>query len=530
VGNWVFDQDKARRPAEWMEAYITYPDGPQGGEYIEVLPYMREITEQAFGWVDKETGRQKYSVIYVEVPRGNAKSTYGSAIALYLLSAFNERAREVYCCAGSRDQATKVFDPAKIMATSDADLASMLKVLEAQKKIQDLENFGFLKATAAEGFKQHGHKTNGCIFDELHVQPNSNLWDAMITSMTKKFNPMMWVFTTAGQNGTFAKEIHDYAVKVRDGLIEDENWLVRIFSAPEDADYFDEDTWKAANPAWDIINKDAFRATALTAQNNPLFLNTFLRYHLNIWTGSTKAFIPLKDWDNCNHGPLDFNDYKGRKCYAGIDYGSKRDLSSFTLLFPPQEGVPRTTVFTWGWCPLDTVNAREKSENVNYPLWVEQGLIMATPGNIQDQRAIREFVAEKLSHVDLQAMGFDKWRMETFIVQLAEDLKVDLTADDSIMRQTPQGYKLTGAIETLYMKVMDGDFSHGGNKVLRWQIDNFSVQESSSGDNRKKPVKRTDKSKIDGVISILLCLYEWLEDEIETPEEVSWMLKPQIDD
>src|SRR5690606_34550299 len=140
-----------------------------------------------------------------------------------------EGAAELYACAGSTAQARKLFDPAKIMVTNSTDLSSVLKV--QRSSIIDQDTWSSFQVVSAEGKLQHGHKPHGIFFDELHVQPNDKLWEAFTTAMKKRNQPMMWVFTTAGVAGSFAEEIHDYAIKVRDGVIEDETFLPFIFAA-----------------------------------------------------------------------------------------------------------------------------------------------------------------------------------------------------------------------------------------------------------------------------------------------------------
>lgn len=233
-GRFFFDEEAADRVVEWIETYCTHTDGDQMGEPLLLEPFQKEILRTAFGWKQKSNGYRRYTRIYVEIPRGNGKSALGSAIGLYLLIGDREGAAEVYSCAGSKDQARKVFQPAKIMAENHPVLGEILKI-QAQSLV-DFESFSTFQVVSADGKLQHGHKSHGIIFDELHVQPNDELYEAFRTSMAKRKQPMLWIFTTAGLAGTFAEEIHDYAVNVRDGVFEDDGFLPFIFAADKDED------------------------------------------------------------------------------------------------------------------------------------------------------------------------------------------------------------------------------------------------------------------------------------------------------
>jgi phage terminase large subunit-like protein len=77
------------------------------------------ILTTVFGWV-KPDGKRRFRRAYIEVPRGNAKSTLSSALALYMLAADGEGGAEVYSLATTRDQARIVFGDAQTMARQSA--------------------------------------------------------------------------------------------------------------------------------------------------------------------------------------------------------------------------------------------------------------------------------------------------------------------------------------------------------------------------------------------------------------------------
>lgn len=516
-----FDEERANHAVDWIEEYCTYPDGPMAGQPLELLPYFRKIIRDAFGWVD-ENGDLKHMFIYTEVPRGNAKTVNGACIALYMAFGFPDKSRRVYMCAGSREQATEMFDPAKDMAEGDDDLNRILKVTPAYKRITDRETGSYIKAVAAEGFRQHGKKTNACMFDELHVQPNSNLWDAMKTSLTKKRNSMMWVFTTAGMTGTFAEEVHNYAIKIRDGLTVDDSWLVNIWGATPDDDPFDPAVWERVNPAWNIINHKAFASVAKTAEQHPKELNAFKRYHLNMWTGAESAFLSIYDWDNCADVGVSIDDMAGLKMYAGLDYGSSRDLTAYARFFPVQDGLDHPVVFVDFFCPEDTVYEREVSENVNYEVWVDAGLVIPTAGNFVNKDHIYDHIVADLEKYDWQCIGIDPAKTDTLRARLLQ--RYDDLDDQRLVRRTRQGEWLSSAIDELESMVVNHELRHDGNPVMRWQCDNLAVQESRTS-SRKRVIKRDGNThnKIDGFSALLNCIYEFLEDERERDEGLSDM-------
>ena len=105
-------------PADNLCAFIErlpHVKGPLAGEPIQLEPWQAFILTTVFGWV-KPNGTRRFRRSYIEVPRGNAKSTLSSAVALYMLAADREGGAEVYSLATTRDQARIVFGDAQTMA------------------------------------------------------------------------------------------------------------------------------------------------------------------------------------------------------------------------------------------------------------------------------------------------------------------------------------------------------------------------------------------------------------------------------
>lgn len=91
-------EGRSFRPADNLCAFIerlTHVKGPLAGQSITLEPWQIFILTTVFGWV-KPNGKRRFRRTYIEVPRGNAKSTLSSAVALYMLAADREGGAEVY--------------------------------------------------------------------------------------------------------------------------------------------------------------------------------------------------------------------------------------------------------------------------------------------------------------------------------------------------------------------------------------------------------------------------------------------------
>ncbi len=465
----------------------------------------------------------------MELPKGNGKSYLLSAVNLYLAFADGEHAAEVYCVAGDREQARIVFNTCKDMVEGSPKLSAVLECYK--NSIINKANLSSIKVISAEAYSKHGYRPYGICFDEMHVQPNRELYDTLTRGMIKREGSMCWMITTAGIKNTFAETIHDYANKIQTGLIEDPSWLPVIYTVPLEVDAFDEKYWKEANPGLGtILNLDNFRILAREAQNNPTALNGFRRLHLNHWTGSTEAWIPPHVFEKCNLGVVPEEDLINIPCWAGLDLASTRDLCSFSLIWElPNKNKKKEKdpdfIYLWRcwfWCPEDTVLERTLKENVNYEQWVNEGYIFTTPGNAVDHTYIEKFIIEMHEKYGF-SLGFDPWNAD----QLAARL---YTNNDIKVRKIPQNIsKLSGPAKWLESRVIQQEINYEGNPVLPWQMDNVEISRDSN--DNIKPHKGKSKGKIDGIYSCITAIAEMMEckkeeeKEIDFKNVVSWIGK-----
>ncbi|ANY62223.1 hypothetical protein MA05_09145 [Comamonas aquatica] len=81
---------------------LPHIKGQLAGMPIVLEPWQVFVLTTAFGWVKKD-GKRRFRRVYIEVPRGNAKSTLSSAVGLYMLTADGEGGAECYSLATTRD-------------------------------------------------------------------------------------------------------------------------------------------------------------------------------------------------------------------------------------------------------------------------------------------------------------------------------------------------------------------------------------------------------------------------------------------
>jgi len=472
---------------------LKHTKGDWAGKRFILEPWQREeIIIPLFGTLNPGGSRQ-YRTCYVEIPRKNGKSEIGAAIALYLLFADGEIGGEIYSAAGDKGQSSLVFNVAAQMVRYSPALIRRSKIIDSQKRIVNYKTGSFYQAISAEAYSKYGYNAHGIIFDELHTQPNRDLWDVLTTSTGARRQPLTLAITTAGYDrNSICWEQHDYACKVRDGIINDPTFLPVIHAAPEDADWQDRKVWFDCNPALGVFRSlEEMETLAKKAKETPALEMTFRRLYLNQWTQSAERWMPMDKWDECAEG---IGDLKGKVCYAGLDLSATMDLTALALVFPDGDSYDVLMHF---WIPKDTMLEKERKDRVPYSVWVKQGLVTATEGNVIDYHSIQHKLEEYAEVYDIKEIAFDRWG--------ATKLSQDLIDAGFMMVPFGQGFaSMSAPTKELMNLILSQKLRHGGNPVLRWNADNLVVNQDPAGN--LKPDKQKSTQKIDGVVSLIMAI------------------------
>ena len=486
--------EKAAERAVLFINNLKHCKGEWAGQTFNMMPWQQEIVEKLFGILNPD-GTRQYRTCYIELPRKNGKSTLAAAIALYLLFADEEIGAQVYSAANDRNQAALVFNDAAAMVRQALALVKRSKIVDSQKRIVYYAQNSFYSAISAEAYSKFGYDSHGVIYDELHAAPNRELWDVLTTSFGARRQPLLLCITTAGYDrNSICWEQHDYACKVRDGIMDDPTFLPVIYAAPDDADWTDEDVWFACNPALGVFRSlDEMRTLCKKAQETPALEMTFRRLYLNQWTSSVERWMPMDKWDACSE-EFDMWNLKGKPCYGGLDLAATTDLTALSLVFPREDGYDVLMRF---WIPGDTAKEKERKDRVPYSLWARQGHIKLTEGNVLDYGYVRQDLKELREIFDIKEVAFDRWG--------ATKLVQDLTEDGFTVVPFGQGYaSMSAPTKELMNLVLGRKIRHGGNPILRWNADNMVVSQDPAGN--LKPDKAKATMKIDGVVALIMGL------------------------
>lgn len=500
-----FDEARASKPCKYAEL-LHHVKAGKAGELILLEPWQVFIFTTVFGWVDDE-GNRRYQRAYVEVPRGNGKSTMLSCIGLYMLTADGEKGADCYSFATTRDQAKIVFNDAQQMARQNSDLkdAYGLQVL-AHSMVVPGTNSKF-EPKSADGKTLDGLNTHCAIIDELHAHKTREVYDVVETSIGKRKQPIMWMITTAGFNLTgVCYEVRRYVTKLLDGSAKDDSHFGIIYTIDEKDDWRTEEALIKANPNWNVsVQPKAILSTLSKALTDPASENNFKTKHLDVWCNADSAFFQMAKWRKAYRPQVSLEDFEGMPCIYGLDLAAKTDITALVRLFFRQEDDDSVHYYAFPefWLPQEKL---QNSSNSQYQSWAKQDLIHVSDGAINSLEDIQDYIAEDAKRFDTLAIAFDPWQA----YQLATNLQNEGL---SMVELKPTVSNFSEPMKQVQALVYAGKLHTDGNPVLEWMASNLVAHYDAK--ENVYPRKETPDNKIDGMVALIMAMKQAIFMDVE---------------
>ncbi|MET9425659.1 terminase TerL endonuclease subunit [Streptomyces sp. NPDC006540] len=504
-GAW-FSVPHASRALRAIETF-KHTKGRWGGTPLRLQTWQKVwIIFPLFGWVyhDEELDRtiRVTRSAWVEVPRKAGKSTLSSGIALVLLLADREMGAEVYAAAGSLEQAGRVAEDCKRMALTSRAVSGRVEVL--RNVIRVPRTGGIFRPLSKVAETAHGLNVSGAIVDEVHVHKSRDLIDAIETGTGARDQPLIVYITTAdeGTEGSIYDEKHTYTLRCADRTVTDPGHYGVIWSAPEDADPFVEETWRRANPGLGVSPSLSYlRREANKAKATPSYLPTFLRLSLNRRMRAASRWIPQPLWD-ANAGPVDEKRMRYRRAWGGVDLSAVSDLSAWVLVVESRKPDVELEIISRFWLPEDRVDEIASQTGMPLRQWVADGHLMLTEGDAVDYDTIEKQIIADCRRLDVQRVSYDRM----FAGQTVQRVDAKTRGVDVVpVAQTYLG--MSPGCKELERLLREQRISHGGHPVLRWNA--LSTEVYRDGNDNMRPVK-PDRAKssyrIDGIAATVMAL------------------------
>lgn len=468
-----------------------------------------------FGWRQAD-GLRLRRTLYLEIPKKNGKSTLAAALALYLLTADGEPGAEVVSAAGDKEQAKAVFDVAQNMGKGSPALARRLRFTKGQITYE--EKASWFKVVSSIGDAAAGLNLHGAVIDELLVHKSRTLVDNLEGATGSREQPLVAILTTAGldDKDSIYSEKRNYSERVGRGDVRDDTWQTVIFTVDEGDKWDDPKVWAKANPGLGIsVQFDYLTRKFTQAEASPASQNKFLRDHLNIRTGQVTRWLDVRKFDSSGAQFLHPVEAQlgGKLAYAGLDLASTTDLAALSIIVPLLEVNPNNRdemieTFAWflrAWTPEDTLDERAQRDQAPYRQWVEQGYLIATPGNVIDYDHIEDEVYKIANHFYLRRLNFDRWGSKQIIQHVKDEL------GSSVVFEMGQGFaSMSPAMKEVERLILQGVVRTGGNPLIRSAVQSLAVKSDPAGNI--KPDRDKSTGRIDAFVSGVMGFDAWARD------------------
>lgn len=504
---YYFDRKAANRICAFNEN-LQHVKGALAGTNIHLEDWQCFILTTVWGWMKTANGKRRFNETYVEVPRGNGKSTIESGCGLYMETADGEKGAEVYSFATTREQAGIVFGDALAMARGNKDLRDYFGVTCLNHSIIVLGTNSKFLAKSADAGTLDGLNTHFAIIDELHAHKTRYVYDVVITSIGKREQPLVFCITTAGfiLDG-ICMERRRTAAKILSGAVVDDSFFAIIYTIDQGDDWRTIEAAIKANPNWGVsVNPDIIRGRLTNALVNTTAQKNYLTKHLDVWVNSDSAFLDMQKYNKCIDASFTPEDFSGEPVIYGIDLASKLDLSAVIKLFFRRHEDGTTHYYVWAdfYLPSDTVRG---SNNSNYEAWQKDGYLHVTDGTITDISEIQNFILEDCRKYETLSVAYDPMQA----TQMAQGLLMEGVP----MTELAQNLKnLSEPMKQIQALIYSGRMHFINNPVMTWNASNV-VAHMDAKENIY-PRKEKNDNKIDGFVALIMAMNQAIQLDVES--------------
>ena len=512
-GYW-FDERAAGHVCKFFERFLKHTRGDMAGRPFKLIPWQRDdFLRPLFGWM-RPCGQRRFAVGDVFIAKKTGKSTTVAGITNYMMMTGGART-ECYGAAYTREQAGIIYREAAAMCKSSPELAKRLQTRDSQKRILRPDNGSFYQALASEAGAVEGLNPSFVAFDEIHVQKNRVLYEALVYGDIAQANSLFLSVSTVGVADITSIwwEQYEYAQAIISGVATDHHRFALIYEADAECKHSatlraDPAQWAKACPSLGYtVMPEKYEQNVASAENSPRKLSNLLRYLFNLPTAGVAKCVPVDKWRKCEApDPTSKRDI----CFLGLDVASHEDITALVALFPQPSAAPYLKC--WAWCPEDRVRQRELRNMAYYREWVNDGELLETSGNRIDQGIILAQINELVADFQVEELGFDQWNADGIVNPLAEN-GVQCV-------QVSQGFTgMTAGTKGLLSAIEECQVGHEGNRVFEWCLSNCAAATKDGGkaddsDFDEGAAIRFDKAKsadkIDIAVAAAIAWGRWL--------------------
>lgn len=516
--DYQLDNNAGMKVINFFPTFLKHTKGPMAGTPFHLSPYQQFTYYNIFAWLrpDENTGRMVRLIrtVYEKVGRKNGKTAGLSGLGLFAQSCDGVQGPEIYVGATKELQAKVLWEQAHQFVFKGLELRQA-GFKNTQREIRFAPSLGVFRFLGGDSKSLDGLNPSLSIIDEYHAHTSDGVREVLESAMGARLNPLTYIITTAGTNiASVCKNYEEVCNDILNGIKEDDSTFIMIHDLDADDDWENPENWKKANPNLGVsISMDYLKTEYTKAVNQPSKAPNFKTKHLNMWVDAPSVWIPQEIWNKCKVDHIPIDKFTKHGCFAAVDLSTTTDLTALIFLSEPDEDENRY-VMPFFFCPKETIDQRSKQDRVPYRLWMDQGLLIATPGNTVDYSHLKNTIAKHYQYLRTTRIEFDKWNASQLMNELQEmgfEVSEFSQAITNISYPTKQFEKL----------VYDGKIKHDGNPILKWMLSGCVIYRDPN-ENIKvhKGHSHAGVKRVDGIVGIIMAIGGSLSEA--APQESKW--------
>lgn len=484
-------------------------------------PTIGEITAQwvfdfvgtIFGAYDYQSNQRLINEFFLLISKKNTKSTMAAGIMLTAIILNSREAAEFIIIAPTKKVADNSFTPLKNMIRADPELNVLFSVSEHTRTITHRKTKAVLMVVAAETGSSAGAKGAFILVDELWVFGERANAESMLEEATGGMASfpegfLIWLSTQSDKPpaGIFKKKL-DYARKVRDGEIDNPSFLPVLYEFPDemiqDESYLNPDYFYVTNPNLGrsthirfLLNKYE-QAKESGADSVQIFLAKYLNVEIGMnkradrWAGADFWLLSAYKDKLFIESILDLSEI----CTAGFDGGGLDDMFGMSII--GRDKNDRSIWYCWNRAWVHPIALERRQENAPaYKDFEKEGdlvIVKNVGDDVRQAAQICKRIYDAGKFPEKAGIGLDKLGMPSLQDGLLEQIPFELLIG------VPQGFQLSGYVQTTERKVAEGKFLHAGSRMMNWCVGNAKgVYQGNAMTIRKQ---ESGKGKIDPLIA-----------------------------
>nr|DAJ47716.1 MAG TPA: Large Terminase [Caudoviricetes sp.] len=455
------------------------------------------------------------------VPRKFSKTTSSSSLAVNELL-FGDANAQAYTAANGYKQAQVCFkEISKIVKQLDPKRRTFKSTREhIEWRANKFGKESFVECLSGGADTKDGLNASLIIFDEYaaakYVKDHSEgaeLLQVLESSSGARDEYLTVIITTASRviDGPFMLEL-EIAKKILLGEYEDDTLFASLFMPDEwemEGDSLgDPDLWKKCNPHIGVTVKESFyRNSYKQALRDPEKMLEFKTKLLNIFVSAgSKVWISQNLARSLSDASFCIDNLSGRPpTMVSMDLSVSDDISAVNYMIYSKT-LKKFYSWTDYYIPEKTLEEHPNAELYKY--WIAKGYLKVCPGAVISDAMIVTDILKRNRKLRILQIGYDAYKSQEIVNSLGAAIASEGYNPEKILKAVPQTFgAFTSPVETFEMaaKKKPAGIALSDNPITFWMFGNAYLEEDRM--ENKKPLKRKENAKIDGVIVNLMSIW-----------------------